>query len=251
MQQIRLTTRDLDYLTLLYTHSFLDCLAVSQLTGTRLKTVQHRFTQLRQAGYVGCPPVQDKLVDLHKNHLVGGSLPYVYALYDKGAQVLYEQRGIGVEAKQGRWKDRFESREDLVDFKHDLTAARTVAGLAQACRGKNIPWLDHSALQGRDDGVDYQDLLTLKVLAKDPNQPSKQTIKPDYAFGMQLKPERDLMVLLLEQDRGSEQLKFLPSKKTIAGMFQRYNWAHEQRVFQRKYGYNFRVLLVTETKTHA
>ncbi len=238
-ENIRLTERDIDILTHLHTFRFLTAEMAAQLLNMPLKTARHRLKLMWEHGYIDRPPVQKKLWDVH----APGSYPLVYALSDRGAPILQQERHI-VTNKDHRYRNNQYHSE--LHFKHDLAIPETVAILSQATRSKGHIFLDHHQIQGGHRHGDYRKHLTMTVMAEIKGQAIKKTITPDYACGIQFNPERDPSILLLEIDRGSEQVKFKDHQAaTLESKYLFYNTAHDQKLFQARYGPNFRVLIIT------
>ena len=238
-ENIRLTERDIDVLTYLHTFRFLTAEMVAQLLNMPIKTARHRLKLFFEHGFVDRPPVQKKLWDYHQP----GSHPLIYALSDKGAQILRQKRYISI-SKDRRYRNN-QYRSEL-HFKHDLAIPETVATLAAACQPKGYTFLDHNQIQGGHRNGDYRPYLKMTVMVEEKGLATKKIIKPDYACGIQFDPQRDPSILLLEIDQGSEQVQYKDEQSaTLESKYQAYNAAHDQRIFQARYGANFRVLVLT------
>ena len=238
-QNLRLTQRDIDILTYLHTFRFLTAEITSQLLNMPLQTARHRLRLMWEHGYTDRPPIQKQLWNYH----IAGSHPLVYALSDKGAKILHRERHIPTNKDRRYRNNQYHSE---LHFKHDLAIPETVAILAQATRTKGYTFLDHHQVQGGNRVGDYRSYLMMTTMITAQGKATKKIIKPDYACGIQLNPERDPNILLLEIDRGSEQVKYKDQNSaTIEGKYQAYNAAHEQKLFQARYNTNFRVLVIT------
>ncbi len=241
-KKIRLTDRDLDILTYGHTLRLLTPKIVARLLDMSEKKARERLKDLWDDpnGYLDRPLVQKQLWDVY----TPGSSPWVSAVSDPGARALAQARGVVVGKTNGDKRFKNKIYRSAGHFAHALAVPEAVSMLAAACRQQGRPFRDHCQLQGGDLRHDYRPRLTIPVVAEVRGRAVKKTVIPDYACGI---PQ----ALLLEVDRGTEQIKIKDSShsESLGSKFLFYNQVHKQKIFPAKYGCDFHVLVITTTPT--
>lgn len=125
-QSFQLTDRDLAIMRYVAHHRFLRSTHISQLLDASHKKILERLSLLYHAGYLDRPRAQ---LEYHVKD--GGSAPLVYALGNRGAQLL--QARLGTPQSRFDWASKnHESGRDFI--LHTLAVADVSMTLAVACR---------------------------------------------------------------------------------------------------------------------
>ncbi len=241
----QLTERDIKIIQLVARHRFLNSNHVRRLVGGSAKNITNRLKALFEHGLLDRPQNQ---FDTYR--MGGGTSPLVYALADKGVQLLadtFEQP----DGKRISWthKNNSASRPFL---QHTL-------GIADFAVAMQI------AMAGRDDvdliaGDELMDNFPAKILArKKPYRLSVPVIhqnvrldiglEADYAFSLYLPKVRRKAFFLVEIDRGTMPVVRRDLKQSsILRKLLAYQVMWKMKLHQKHFGWgNFRVLFVTES----
>jgi Replication-relaxation len=242
----QLTMRDMEIVRLVAKYRFLKSDHIRRLVQGSAKNITNRLKALFEHGLLDRPQNQ---FDTYR--MGGGTSPLVYALADRGSQLLadtYEQVG----GKRISWthKNKFVTRPFL---QHTL-------GIADFSVVMQI------AVAGRDevDLIDSDELMDdfpAENLAR--NKPYRLSvpvihqslrldigIEPDYAFSLYLPNVRRKAFFLVEIDRGTMPVARRDLKQSsILRKLLAYQTMWKMRLHQKHFGWgNFRVLFVTESK---
>jgi hypothetical protein len=194
-----LTPRDLDILRAVHRHRLLRSTHLVALTGGSRQATLRRLQFLFHHGYLDRPPMQ---LDWY----VRGSEPLVYALGNRGAEVL-EAEGV---ARRGgvRWdtKNRNVSR---VFLHHTLAVAEAMVAFEVACQSREgvrfIP--SEEILAGAPETTRRLRLpFRWQVEVRHGGHPYRLGVEPDRVFGLEFHaaPEnRRRAYFFLEADRGT------------------------------------------------
>jgi len=241
----QLTERDMQIVQLIARHRFLNSNHVRRLVGGSAKNVTNRLKALFEHGLLDRPQNQ---FDTYR--MGGGTSPLVYALADKGAQLLadmYEQP----DGKRISWthKNKSAGRPFL---RHTL-------GIADFAVAMQI------SVAGRDevnliDGDELLDNFPAEILAR--NKPYRLSVpvihknlrldiglEADYAFSLHLPKVRRKAFFLVEIDRGTMPVARRDLKQSsILRKLLAYQTMWKMKLHQKHFGWgNFRVLFVTES----
>ena len=241
-----LTSRDLDILRAVYRHRLLRSTQLISLSrGSRQATLR-RLQLLFHHGYLDRPAMQ---LDWYTR----GSEPLVYALGNRGAEIL-EAEG---EVRRGaiRWdtKNRNLSR---VFLHHTLAVAEVMVAFEVACRSREgvrfIP--PEEVLAGAPESTRHLRIpFRWQVEVRQDVKPHRLGVEPDRVFGLHFEdaPEnRRRVFFFLEADRGTmpvmrkglAQTSFL--RKLLA-----YQETWRRGLHTAHFGIpNFRVLTVTTSR---
>lgn len=246
MRRMALTPRDLAILRAVHRHRLLRSTHFVALSGGSPQVTLRRLQLLFHHGYLDRPPMQ---LDWYAR----GSEPLVYALGNRGAEVL-ERKG---EVRRGgiRWdtKNRNLSR---VFLRHTLAMSEVMIAFEVACREREgvqfIP--PEEVLAGAPEATRRLRLpFRWQVEIRHGGKPYHLGVEPDRVFGLRFEgmPEnRQRTYFFLEADRGT-----MPAtRKGLAQTsFLRKLLAYQEtwrRGLHRKYlGIpNFRILTVTTSR---
>lgn len=241
-----LTPRDLDILRAVYRHRLLrSTQLIALLDGSRQATLR-RLQLLFHHGYLDRPPMQ---LDWYAR----GSEPLVYALGNRGAEVLEDE---GVARPRGvRWdtKNRNVSR---VFLHHTLAVAEVMVAFEAACRSREgvqfIP--PEEVLAGAPEATRRLRLpFRWQVEVREGEKIHRLGVEPDRVFGLRFvnEPEgRQHAYFFLEADRST-----MPVARRGLGQtsFRRkllaYRETWRQGLHRAHLGIpNFRVLTVTMSR---
>ena len=246
MRRMVLTPRDLDILRAVYRHRLLRSTQLIVLLDGSRQAMLRRLQLLFHHGYLDRPQMQ---LDWY----VRGSEPLVYALGNRGAEVLETES----ELRRGgvRWdtKNRNVSR---VFLHHTLAVAEVMVAFEVACRSRESVQfirpeevLAAAPVETRCLRLPFRWQVEVRVEGK----PHRLGVEPDRVFGLRFedKPEnRRHAFFFLEADRGTmpvrreglAQTSFL--RKLIC-----YQEAWRQGIHRKHLGIpNFRVLTVTASR---
>lgn len=241
-----LTPRDLDILRAVYRHRLLRSTQLIALLDASRQATLRRLQLLFHHGYLDRPPMQ---LDWYAR----GSEPLVYALGNRGAEVL-ETEGV---ARRGgvRWdtKNRNLSR---VFLHHTLAVAKVMVAFEAACRNHDgmqfIPpeeVLAGALAETRSLRLPFR----WQVEVRHGGKPHRLGVEPDKVFGLRFEdaPEnRRHAFFFLEADRGTmpvrrEGLAQTSFLRKLLG----YRETWRQGLHRAHLGIpNFRVLTVTTSR---
>jgi hypothetical protein len=243
MRRMLLTPRDLEILRAVYRHRLLRSTHLVALFGGSSQTTLRRLQLLFHHGYLDRPPMQ---LDWYTR----GSEPFVYALGNRGAEVL-EAEGV-VRRGSVRWdtKNRNLSR---VFLHHTLMVAEVMVAFEAACGNREgvrlIP--PEEILVGAPEATRRLRLpFRWQIEVRQGGKLHRLGVEPDGVFGLEFHraPEnRRRAYFFLEADRGTmpvarkglAQTSFL--RKLLA-----YQETWRRGLHRKHLGIpNFRVLTVT------
>jgi len=238
-----ITSRDIEIIRQVARHRFLSSLHISDLLAAPHKKVCDRLTFLFHGTYLDRPRGQRE-----RYRDGGGSERMVYALANRGAQLLIEHDGYG--RTDIDWSRK--NREATTRFiQHTLAIADVRVGLVRAIRERpgfellepqqliaamppstqalKNPWLWRANVQWND---------TLKEIS----------LLPDYAFGI-IFPDGKRRCFLVEADRGTMPIDRSNLEQTsMLRKFLAYTAGKRAKLHQKQFDWKaFRVLIMTST----
>jgi hypothetical protein len=241
-----LTSRDLEILRAVYHHRLLRSTHLVALSGGSVQATLRRLQLLFHHSYLDRPPMQ---LDWYAR----GSEPMVYALGNRGAEIL-EAEG---QVKRGdiRWdtKNRNLSR---IFLHHKLAVAEVMVAFEVACRSrKGVQFIPPKEILARaPESTRHQRLpFRWKVEIRRGGKLQRLGVEPDRVFGLNFAGVSENLLsefFFLEADRGTmpvvrkglAQTSFL--RKLLA-----YQETWRQGIHKAHLGIpNFRVLTVTTDK---
>jgi DNA-binding Lrp family transcriptional regulator len=241
-----LTPRDLEILRAVYRHRLLKSTHLAALAGGSPQTTLRRLQLLFHHGYLDRPTMQ---LDWYTR----GSEPMVYALGNRGAEILEtldQVRRGGV-----RWdtKNRNLSR---VFLHHTLAIAEVMVAFEVACRERKDMRLisPEEVLAGAPEATRHLRLpFRWQVEVRHGGKPYRLGVEPDRVFGLEFHgaPEnRRRAYFLLEADRGTMPVERKGLAQTsFARKLLAYRETWRQGLHKTHLGIpNFRVLTVTTSR---
>lgn len=245
--RFQLTERDIEVIRQVARHRLLRSTHISQLLQASHKKICERLTPLYHAGYLDRPRAQ-----LEYFVRGGGSSPLVYALGNRGAQLLASHDNFGNIKIDWRDKNKQLGREFI---KHTLAISDVRVALSAACRNEAGP-----RFQDRDELF-----KTLPAATRSTRAPWAWRVRlqhdgafqdiglvPDHTFALLLSDGRR-RPYVLECDRGTMPVKRSSLHQTsMLRKFLAYESASSQGIHTRQFGWrNFRVLTTTSSAERA
>jgi Replication-relaxation len=246
-ERFQLTDRDVMLVRLVAKHRFLRSTHLSELCEAPHKKVCDRLTSLFHAGYLDRPRAQ---FDHYREG--GGSSPIVYALGNRGAQLLIERHGAEVADVDWTRKNGLAGRQFIL---HTLAIADVRVALQRAVRNrpgfqllepaqllamapadtsrKERPWSWRAKVRYNDTSIDLG-------------------VAPDYAFAIQY-PDGRFRAFLVECDRGTMPVdRSNLTQTSLKRKFLAYAAAKRAELHQLHFSWKtFRVLLITTNRQRA
>lgn len=228
--RMELTERDREVLRLVLEHRFLNSRQIVALSGANGQAIIRRLHLLYHHRYLERPRCQ---LDYY---YLGGSRPMVYALADKGAEVL-RRSGITIKPNRPSEKNRSVSRPYL---EHALFVADVMIAIELACRDADVAFLGGHELIA-DTSLRWRTKL---------NDQTELGLLPDSAFSIEYQASNgatDRAYFFLEADRGTMPI----DRKDLAltSIYRKllaYQATWQQNLHQALFGFHrFRVLIVT------
>lgn len=239
----RITEGDVEIVRLLARHRFLRSTHIAALVGRSLDRVNDRLLRLFHAGYVNRPRAQlDRYPD-------SGSAPMVYALANRGAQLLAEHSGP---LSNSHWSRKNESAGRPF-IKHQLEVMDFYVALRTATRGRHDVTMIHPDEMIADFPQSRRAShhpFALRVMLTQGTGVHDVGVVPDLAFGLRF-PDGTRRCFLVEIDCGTMPIVRADPKQTSFGRKLRsYLAAHTARLHERQFGWKtFRVLTVTPSES--
>lgn len=246
IRRMILTPRDVDFLRAVYRHRLLCSTHLVALAGGSRQAILRRLQLLFHHDYLDRPPMQ---LDWYAR----GSEPLVYALGNRGAEILEAENRLRRGGARWDTKNRNVSRLFL---HHTLAVAEVMVAFEVACRScKAVQFippeevLAGSPAETRRLRVPFRWQVNVRWGGK----PYRLGVEPDQVFGLRFEGEpesRQQAYFFLEVDRGTmpivrkglAQTSFL--RKLIC-----YQETWRQGLHMTHLGIpNFRVLTVTESR---
>ena len=242
----QLTERDVEIVRFVARHRFLNSRHIWRLVGGSAKNINNRLKMLFEHGVLDRPPIQ---FDTYR--LGGGTSPLVYALADKGAQLLLGSTE-GVDSKRISWAHKNNSARRPF-LQHTLATADFAVALQLSVSGR-----DDVELIGGDKLISA---FPTKTQAR--NKPYRLNVpviyhggridigvEPDYAFSLYLPEARRRAFFLVEIDCGTMPVTRRDLRQSsIMRKLQAYQAMWKSKAHQTHFGWrNFRVLFVTTSQ---
>ena len=242
----QLTERDVEIVRLVARHRFLNSRHIWRLVGGSAKNINNRLKMLFEHRVLDRPPIQ---FDTYR--LGGGTSPLVYALADKGAQLLLGS-AEGADGKRISWAHKNNSARRPF-LQHTLATADFAVALQLSVSGRDDVELI--------DGDELMSGFPAKTQAQ--NKPYRLNVpviyhtgridigvEPDYAFSLYLPKARRRAFFLVEIDCGTMPVARRDLRQSsILRKLQAYQTMWKSKAHQTHFGWrNFRVLFVTTSQ---
>ena len=246
----RLTERDVEIIMYVYRHRLLDTPAILALLGSgSAQQIKRRLQLLYHGRYLDRPRAQLNEVFRHP-----GSVPMVYALGNRGADVVASE--LGLPRRQIDWTAKNRSVRSTF-FRHTLLVSSIMVAFEVSCRKRGAVRL-----------IDFDELLESKAPEATrahkrsgtwfvylPNL-GRRSITPDNIFGLHFldRPEgANKTFFFLEADRGT--MPVVRRSATESSIYRKlvlYHKTFRDEVHTKRFGIkSFRVLTVTESPKRA
>ena len=245
--RLQITKRDVEIVRTIADHRFLRSTHICALMDASSKKIIQRLGLLYHAGYVDRPPAQ-----LEYFRPGGGSARIIYAIANRGAQLLIHHHGV--EAANVDWaRKNFEAKRAFILHQLavvDLRVALTLAVRARPELALIEPDALIAAMPAATQAVKKPFAWRVKLQHKGTLQ--EIGVHPDYAFALRF-ADGSKRAYLVECDRGTMPVERAGLKQTsIIKKLLVYVRAHKQKMHERHFNWKaFRVLIVTNTAARA
>ena len=246
-EPFQLTERDVSLVGHVAHYRFLRSTHLSELCQAPHKKVCDRLTFLFHAGYLDRPRAQ-----FEHYREGGGSSPMVYALANRGAQLLIERHGPDVPDVDWARKNDQAGRQFI---QHTLAIAEVRVALQRAIRVRpGFQLLEPRQLleMAPAETRRRERPWTLRAKVRHNDAAIEFGVAPDYAFAIQY-PDGRFRAFLVECDRGTMPVDRANLQQTsLKRKFLAYTAAKRAGLHQHHFGWKtFRVLLVTTNAQRA
>lgn len=243
----QLTERDVEIVRQVAQHRFLRSTHISLLLAASHKKICERLTPLYHAGYLDRPRAQ---LEYHVRG--GGSTHLVYALGNRGAQLLAARDGFRYANVDWTHKNRETGREFIL---HTLAVSDVRVALTVACRpGHTLTLLHREQLLASlpAETRSARNPWAWRVRIQHMGTSQEVGLIPDYTFAVLL-PDGRRRPFVVECDRGTMPLERTSLDQTsLLRKFLAYESGRIQGFHTRRLGWrNFRVLTVTNSLERA
>lgn len=238
--RFQVTDRDIAIIRHIARHRFLRSTHIAALVGRSIDRTNDRLCRLFHAGYVDRPRAQ---LDYYPTK---GSAPMVYALADRGAQLLRERGEIGLSGIDWGRKN-LEAGRPFIEHQLEIADFEVAAQLSAERSGYHYTNAEDivsklPAAAGSNKGNPF----SLRVTVSHQGAHHEVGLVPDIAFAIDLK-KRARRNFVAEIDRGTMPITRADfSQTSIERKLRSYLSAYISHLFERKFGWKFfRVLFVT------
>ena len=240
----RLTKRDLAIVEHVYDNRLLDSDSIAALLGGSEQNIRRRLQLLFHGGYLDRPRVQ--LTDATRGV---GSLQMVYALGNKGADLISDRRGIPRHAVD--WTAKNKSLRPIF-FQHSLLIARIKVAFELSCRSHNCRMVRWPEILATRCSERTQRMKRPQTWSVQLSGHGSAGIAPDAIFGVEdlgRPVGENTMFFFLEADRGTMPVKRRTLRDTsIYKKLLTYHATYAGGSHTERFGIkHFRVLFVTES----
>ena len=245
--RFRITERDIDIVRQVARHRFLRSTHLFQLIGGSSQKISERLGPLFHAGFLDRPRSQLEY------HVRGGdSAPLVYALGNRGAQLLRIQDGLDNADVDWARKNHNTGREFIL---HTLAVADLRIALTVACRERKGYWVqepDELLATAPEDTRRARSPWSWRVRVQHKEAMREIGLLPDYMFALIL-PDGRRRPFIVEIDRGTMPVERTTlDQSSMLRKFLAYEGGRKQNLHTYRFGWqNFRVLVVTSSAERA
>ena len=237
----QITERDVAIVREVARHRFLRSTHISQLLDAPHKKILERLTPLYHTGYLDRPRAQ-----LEYHVCGGGSAPLVYALGNRGAELLFARDGYDKADIDWAHKNRKTGREFIL---HTPAIADVSVALSIACRGNGAIVLQRADQLLQSAPPETRSALrpwAWRVQVQHNGCTAEVGVLPDYVFALKL-PDGRRRAFVVECDRGTMPVARTTLNQTsMLRKFLAYEGTRQQALHTRRYGWKaFRTLIVT------
>lgn len=194
-QHIRVTSRDLHIIHHVFKYRLLNSKQIATLTEGSHQNLLRRLKLLYNNRYLDRPISQ---IDYYR---AGGSHPMIYALGNRGADLLRTK--FGIPRQEIDWTAKNRSVKRLF-IQHTLSVSEILVRLESACRNDDVEFLDkEKALRNLANTSTAHKKLGWNVSVPFNKDAFSIGVIPDYLFGLRQKNGTDTVYFFLEVDRGT------------------------------------------------
>ena len=238
-----ITPRDVEIIRQVARHRFLSSTHISDLLAAPHKKIGDRLTFLFHGKYLDRPRGQRE-----RYRDGGGSERMVYALANRGAQLLIEQDGYGKADIDWTRKNREVTHRFI---QHTLAIADVRVGLVRAVRSRSgLELLEPQQLLAAMPATTQtmRNPWAWRANVQHNNASKEVGLVPDYAFGIVF-PDGKRRCCLVECDRGTMPIDRSNLEQTsMLKKFLGYTAGKRAKLHQRQFDWKaFRVLIITNT----
>jgi len=223
---VRLQERDIRIIGLVHDYRFLNSDQIKLLTDGSEQGISRRLQKLFHHGFLDRPPSQI-------NYPLTGTQKMVYALGDKGADLLAEK--FGVDRGKIKWNEKNREAKDR-HIQHTLMISNFRVCLKRAL--DTLPDT-HLLFWQKENRKELKDYAYIK---DSQGRQRKIAIVPDAFFGIE--DPKDKMHFFLEADQST-----MTNRRFLAKMKAYWKWGMREKGHTKKFGIRaFRVLTITKTE---
>jgi hypothetical protein len=241
----QLTERDRQIIRYVADHRFARSTHISQLLGASHVKTCRRLHALYHNAYLDRPQAQ-------KEYYRAGSDKMIYALANRGAQLLIQQHGL--ELADVDWsRKNFEAKRAYVQHQLAIVDFRVALVLATRAR-PHLKLIEPKQLIAAMPEATRTSArpLAWRVKTQHKAGPQEIGVNPDYAFAIRY-PDGSRRAYLVECDRGTMPVARAGLRQTsIIKKLLVYHHGHKQELHTRQFNWKaFRVLIITNTEARA
>jgi len=244
-RNFQLTERDIEIVRIVSNHRFIRSTHIAQLLDANHEKISRRTALLFHHAYLDRPPAQ-------LEYYRAGSDRMVYALANRGAQLLIHQHGL--ETANVDWaRKNFEAKRAFM--LHQLAVVDLRVALTLAVRARpELTLIEPDALIAAMPAATQalNKPIAWRVKVQHKGSPQEIGVHPDHAFALRF-ADGSKKCYLVECDRGTMPVERAGLKQTsIVKKLLVYLSGHKQKMHVRHFGWKaFRVLFITNTPKRA
>ena len=244
-RNFQITERDIEIVRIISDNRFVRSTHISKLLDASHDKISRRTALLYHHGYIDRPPAQ-------LEYYRAGSDKMVYALGNRGAQLLIHHHGLGV-ANVDWARKNFEAKRAYL--LHQLAVVDLRVALILAVRARpELTLIEPDALIAAMPPPTQaaNKPLAWRIKVQHKGSPQDIGVHPDYAFALRF-ADGSRRCYLVECDRGTMPVERAGLKQTsIVKKLLVYLSGHKQKMHVRHFDWKaFRVLFITNTPKRA
>lgn len=228
-QPFRVVERDRRIIREVYRFRLLNSEQITAIMEATRDPINRRLQKLFHAGYLDRPPVQKYRP---------GNQKLIYALGNKGAEMLAEETGADFPFIDWTSKNR-EVKNLFLD--HTLMISDFIITVRLACKKNKLRFIDQEEIinQRPEIPTEQKNPIGWRIQTKEKGKKFNLAIVPDYAFGIENEKTKKREYYFLEADRSTMPIKrsnkHLSSfHKKLVGYYETYRQNKYQEFFKIK-----------------
>ena len=240
ISNIQINERDIEIIKLVHQHRLITSKQIFALIGDNPKALSRRLHLMFHNCFLDRPMIQFKKFE---------NLPMVYALGNKGADILSQEPNSNFPITD--WTSKNKIKDSFFD--HTLLVSNILINFELACRNTDeVDFISQKQII-RERQIKpklNEDPLSWKVEYEYNNRDYKYFVIPDGAFGLRIKKTGKIKWFLLEADRNTMPVKRSNLNKTsFYRKLINYNRSRANKCFGKVFSFsNPRVLTVTTSE---